>query len=64
MLAGTIRDMGYTSTSGDKDVWVCREVSPDRQKHYSMILVYVDDILVVSMDTRSEAITKLQETIL
>jgi hypothetical protein len=42
-LAGTLRDLGYTSTQADPDVWIKSMVD-----HYEMILVYVDDILVFS----------------
>jgi Reverse transcriptase (RNA-dependent DNA polymerase) len=42
-LAGTLRDLGYTSTQADPDVWI--KMTTD---HYEMILVYVDDILIFS----------------
>ena len=39
--------LGYTSTSVDNDVWIKREVLPDRREYYSMLLVYIDDIFFI-----------------
>ena len=47
-LAGTLRDLGYSSTQADPDVWI--KVMND---HYEMVLVYVDDILIFSKDPKS-----------
>ena len=41
----------YTPSEADKENWIKREVLTNRKTYYSMILVYVDDILVVSKDT-------------
>lgn len=53
MLAETLgKDgLGYTSTAADKDVWIKKEVLPDGKEYYSMVLVYVDDILCIYKDT-------------
>ena len=41
----------YTSTATYKDVWINRQVLLDGKKYYSMVLVYVDDILCIHKDT-------------
>jgi hypothetical protein len=46
-LAGTLRDLGFTSTQADPDVWI--KQTPD---HYEMVLVYVDDILIFSRNPK------------
>ena len=46
-LAGTLRDLGYSSTQADPDVWI--KVMND---HYEMVLVYVDDILIFNRDPK------------
>ena len=50
-LAYSMRSMGYTSCRGDNDLWMEPETDPDRDKYYSYILCYVDDVLVVHHDT-------------
>ena len=49
-LADCMRSMGYTSCRGDNDLWIKPETDPDRDKYYSYILCYVDDVLVVHHD--------------
>jgi hypothetical protein len=46
-FAGTLRDMGFTSTKADPDVWIRSATD-----HYEMILVYVDDILIFAKEPR------------
>jgi Reverse transcriptase (RNA-dependent DNA polymerase) len=46
-LAGTLRDLGFTSTQADPDVWI-KQMSD----HYEMVLVYVDDILIFSRNPK------------
>jgi hypothetical protein len=46
-------DLGYTSTNVDPDVWIRAQVKPDGFEYYEMVLVYVDDIMVLSHDTKS-----------
>ena len=43
--------IGYTSTAADKYVWINRDVLPDGKEYYSMVLVYVCDILCIYKDT-------------
>ena len=38
-------------SKSDKGVWIKREVFPNDKTHYLMILVYANDIMVVSKDT-------------
>jgi len=40
--------MGFTSSLADPDVWFRADCKPDGFEYYSYILVYVDDILVIS----------------
>jgi hypothetical protein len=47
-FAGTVRDMGFTSTKADPDVWI----RPAAEHYDEMILVYVDDILVFAKEPR------------
>ena len=46
-LAGTLRDLSFTSTQADPDVWIKQMTD-----HYEMVLVYVDDILIFSRNPR------------
>ena len=47
-LAATLRDLHFSSTQADPDVWI-----RSAESHYEMILVYVDDILIFSKDPRT-----------
>jgi hypothetical protein len=47
-FALTPHSMGYTSSLADPDVWFKPECKPDGFEYYSYVLVYVDDILVIS----------------
>jgi hypothetical protein len=51
-FATTLAEMGFKSTIADPDVWI-RAAVDERSLHYEMILVYVDDILCVSKNTKS-----------
>jgi hypothetical protein len=52
LLDTTLVDLGYTSTKADPDVWIRAQVKPDGFEYYEMVLVYVDDIMVLSHDTK------------
>jgi acyl-CoA thioesterase len=43
--------IGNTHTAADKDVWIKKEVLPDAKEYYSMVLVYIGDILCIHKDT-------------
>ncbi len=45
-LAATLRNMKFTSSQADPDVWI-----RSAGTHYDMELVYVDDILVFAKET-------------
>mmetsp|Transcript_18822 Transcript_18822/g.26690 ORF Transcript_18822/g.26690 Transcript_18822/m.26690 type:complete len:441 (+) Transcript_18822:2780-4102(+) len=47
-FAGNLRDMGFTSSLGDPDVWLREATKSDGSEYYEYILVYVDDLLIVS----------------
>lgn len=52
MLSQTLTELGYSSSRADRNVWLKRASKPDGFEYYEMILVYVDDILHISHDTR------------
>jgi Reverse transcriptase (RNA-dependent DNA polymerase) len=60
MLATSLTDLGYTSSLADPDVWTKPNVKENGYEYYEMILVYVDDILVISHDTK-EVMDKLMQ---
>lgn len=61
-IAQTLRDMGYKSSLGDPDVWMRPMTRPtDGFKYYEYVLIYIDDILVVSHDPRA-VMTRLEQT--
>jgi hypothetical protein len=51
-FATTLTEMGFISTIADPDVWI-RAAVDEQSLYYEMILVYVDDILCISKDTKS-----------
>ena len=52
-LAETLHDIGFKPTKADPNVWICPAVKLDGSKYYEYIMCYVDDILSVSLDTKS-----------
>jgi len=48
MLAQTIEEMGFTSTVVDPNVWRRQAVKPSGEEYHAMLLVFVDDILIIS----------------
>jgi hypothetical protein len=46
-LAATLRDLKFTSSQADPDVWIWSSGT-----HYDMVLVYVDDILVFAKEPK------------
>ena len=51
-LAEQLDVIGFRSSIADLDVWMCPAVKQDGEKYYEYILVYVDDILCISVDPR------------
>jgi hypothetical protein len=52
-LASTIRTMGFTACLADADVWLRKNAKQNGSEYYEYLLVYLDDILVVSHDPQS-----------
>ena len=50
MFNNTILDMGFVGTVADPDVYRRANAKPDGFKYYEYILVYVDDVLIISHD--------------
>jgi hypothetical protein len=49
-MAATLRDAGFKSCLADPDVWMRPQVKPCGFKYWEYVLVYVDDVLVLSHD--------------
>ena len=47
-FAGTLSDLGFTSSLADPDVWMRPACKNEGYKYYEYIFVYVDDLLVLS----------------
>eukprot|EP00590_Aulacoseira_subarctica_P011644 CAMPEP_0172424146 /NCGR_PEP_ID=MMETSP1064-20121228/21716_1 /TAXON_ID=202472 /ORGANISM="Aulacoseira subarctica , Strain CCAP 1002/5" /LENGTH=1711 /DNA_ID=CAMNT_0013165931 /DNA_START=811 /DNA_END=5943 /DNA_ORIENTATION=- len=47
-FAATLRDLGFISSLADPDVWMRPSQIPNGDDYYEYILVYVDDLLVIS----------------
>jgi hypothetical protein len=47
-LAGVLDGLGYRPSYADPDVWLKAATKPDGFKYYEMVLVYVDDVMVIS----------------
>ena len=60
LLAEQLDAIGYTATRGDPDVWY-RMVKNGDRKYYEYVLVYVDDLLVVSFDPQ-QTMDELSQT--
>ena len=52
-LVETLHEIGFKPTKTDPDVWICLVVKPDGSEYYKYIVCYIDDILSVSLDTKS-----------
>ena len=48
MFNNSIRDMGFQPSIADPDVYIRPFTKPDGTKYYEYILVYVDDVLIIS----------------
>ena len=51
-FAQTLTQLEFKPTRGDSDVYIKPQSKPDGTRYYEMLLVYVDDILVLSHDTK------------
>ena len=48
-MAATLRGMDFVRSQGDPDVWMRPAVKPDGSHYYEYVLVYVDDLLAISL---------------
>ena len=48
MFNSTITEMGFMPTVADPDAYRRQNAKPDGFKYYEYILVYVDDVLIIS----------------
>ena len=48
-MAGTLREAGYEV---DQDVWMKLNTKQNGEKHWEYVLVYVDDILLMSHEPK------------
>ena len=48
-MAKKLDESGFQSSPADPDVWLRPAVKPDREEYYEWVLMYVDDILAISM---------------
>ena len=49
-MAKKLDEIGFKSSPADPDVWMRPAVKYDGGKYYEYVLMYVDDILAISMD--------------
>jgi hypothetical protein len=49
-LANTLTSLGFKSCLADPDVWFCPACKTNGHEYYEYVLVYVDDVLVLSHD--------------
>lgn len=52
-MAEKLDDLGFKSSQADPDVWMRPAIKSDGEEYYEYVLVYVDDILLISMDART-----------
>lgn len=45
--------MGFKSSTADPDVWMRPAVKQDSEKYYEYILMYVDNIIAISIDPKA-----------
>jgi hypothetical protein len=58
-LSSTLQSMDFTPSLADPDVWIRAAAKPNGYEYYEYILVYVDDLLVISHDP-SKAMKTIQ----
>ena len=52
-ISSTLRDAGFKGCMADPDVWMKPNTKPDGFKYWEYVLVYVDDVLVLSHNPQS-----------
>jgi hypothetical protein len=58
-LSFTLQDMNFTPSLADPVVWIRVATKPSGKEYFEYILVYVDDILVISHDPNQAMTTIL-----
>ena len=56
-----LRGMGFTPSLADMDMWMRRHQRPDDTEYYEYLVVYVDDVLIVSHNNRTRTLKGLLE---
>ena len=57
-LAGNLREMGYTSSKADPDLWMMPDVKSSGEEYYRYVICYVDDV-AVAMENPSDFMDEL-----
>ena len=52
LLSSSIKDLGFASSKADPDLYYRAHVKKNGEKYYEYLLVYVDDILCISENTK------------
>jgi len=52
-MANTLREANFVGCKADPDVWMRPNVKPNGDKYWEYVLVYVDDVLVMSHDPKA-----------
>jgi len=47
-FASILKELGFTNSRADPDVWMHKAVKPDGFRYWEYVLCYVDDILIIS----------------
>lgn len=51
-LAAMLESMNFQNTIADPNVWRRRAMKPNGFSYYKLLLVYIDDIMVISHDPK------------
>ena len=49
-MANKFDEIGFKSSPADPNVWIRPTIKPDGGEYYEYLLLYVDNILVISID--------------
>ena len=49
-MANKLDEIGFKSSPADPNVWLRPEIKPDSEEYYEYVLMYLDDILAISID--------------
>ena len=48
--------LGFTSSLVDPDVWYKAPVTPNEEKYYSYLLIYVEDVISIDIEPRKHIV--------